>query len=88
MIYQECLGQSELKSLTNFDLPASEWSICCCFRFQVCRKPVVHHRELTLHSSNIQKCCWDKYGLIQNPFPIYKLHKEEQKRGNAQQQIV
>lgn len=66
------------RHVTNFDLPAGQWSVCSSFRLQVCRNLAVLQRELALQSRHIQKDGRDKLGLVQNPLPVLKLetHRE------------
>lgn len=66
--------------MTNFDLPASQWSVCRRFQILVCRSRAVLQRELALQSCHIQKDGQDKLGLVQNPLPIHELHKRHSGR--------
>lgn len=61
--------------MTNFDLPAGQWSVCHCFQVHVCRSLAALQRQLALQSRHIQKGGQNKLGLIQNPLPIHKLDK-------------
>lgn len=68
------------ENVTNFDLPASQWSVCHGFQVQGCRGPPVLQGELALQGCCIQEGGQDKQGLIQNPLSIHKLDNTHRKR--------
>ncbi len=78
--FHQCALQKWSDDVTNFDLPAGQWSACHSFLVQACRSPAVLQRELALKSRHIQKDGQDKLGLVQNPIPIHKLHKSHSGR--------
>lgn len=66
--------------VTDFDLPAGQWSVCRSVRVQVCRNLAVLQGELALQSRHVKKDSQDKLGPVQDPLPILGLDKRHRGR--------